>query len=172
MNPQFRLKNWKIHPSQRGQFTYELYKAMAENEDIWLVSIDLGYKVFDAHREDFPKRFINTGASEQAALGIACGLALEGKIPFVYTITPFFLRGFETIRTYINHERLNVKLIGSGRDKDYEHDGFSHDATDIPDFMNLFENIQSVYPEKIEDIPDIVNQMVTINKPYFLSLKK
>jgi len=32
-----RLKNWIPHPSMRGQFAYHLYKAMAEDDRIFLL---------------------------------------------------------------------------------------------------------------------------------------
>src|SRR3990167_5924344 len=112
----------KKHDSMRGWFAYELYHKMLENDKIWLIVGDLGYGMFDKIREDFPDRFINTGAAETSMMNIACGLALEGKIPFVYSITTFLLfRPFEVLRTYVNHEKIPIKLVGSGRDKDYEH---------------------------------------------------
>lgn len=168
-----RIKNWKLHPSMRGHFSFELYKAMSQDKRIWLLVGDLGYSVFDNHRDDFPDRFINTGAAEQSLLDIACGLAMSGKIPFCYSITPFLIyRPFETIRTYINHEKLNVKLIGSGRDKDYAHDGFSHDATDVKYTLEHMRNIKQYYPEEKEFIPKIIENMVASEQPMFLSLKR
>lgn len=162
------------HDSMRGWFAYELYQHMKENKDIVLIVGDLGYKVFDAHFADFPDRCINTGAAEQAMMGIACGLAMEGKIPFVYSITPFLLyRPFETIRTYINHEKIPVRLVGSGRDKDYHIDGYSHDATDADDILKTMRNINELWPMSKEQIPAMVKQMVLDDtRPYFISLKR
>jgi transketolase len=161
------------HDSMRGWFAYELYKQMAKNERVWLLVGDLGYKAFDHIRRDFSDRFINCGASEQAMTGIAVGLALEDKIPFVYSITTFLLyRPFETIRNYINHERIPVKLIGGGRDKDYIHDGFSHWAQEDKKVMTIFNNIIAKWPENKEEIPGIVDTMTKDNKPWYLNLKR
>lgn len=156
----------------RRTFADELYKRMEENENIYLLVGDLGYKVFDNHFATWPERCINTGAAEQALLDIAVGLALTGKIPFVYTITPFFFRGFETIRTYIDHESIPVHLVGSGRDADYQHDGFSHDASDIRKFLNHFSNIKQYFPEDKTEIPLLVEKMVNSNNPSFISLRR
>lgn len=160
----------------RRTFADEIYKHMQTNKDIWLVVGDLGYRVWDKHREDFPDRYINTGAAEQAMMDIAVGLSLEGKIPIVYSITTFLLyRPFEQIRNYVNHEKLNVKLIGSGRDKDYAHDGFSHWSEDDRKLFGsgkIFDNIQAGWPETKEEIPDIVKRMLKINKPYYINLKR
>jgi transketolase len=161
------------HDSMRGWFAYELYQHMQKNKDIWLVVGDLGYKVFDAHFADFPERCINTGAAEQAMMGIGVGLALEGRIPVVYSITPFLLyRPFETIRNYINHESIPVKLIGSGRNSDYEHDGFSHFAGDDKDVMQLFPNIVTWWPIEKEMMVGAVAELVSNGKPTYLNLKR
>ena len=164
------------HDSMRGWFAYELYQHMKKNKDIWLIVGDLGYKVWDQHFKDFPDRCINVGAAEQAMMGIAVGLALEDKIPIVYSISTFLLyRPFETIRNYINHEKIPVKMIGSGRDKDYLHDGISHWSMDDKKLFGtkkMFENIQPGWPEYKEDIPLIVKMMLTHKKPYYINLKR
>ena len=169
-----QIKDYPIHESMRGYFGFELYKAMAQNDDIFLVVGDLGYKIFDLHFRDFPERTINTGAAEQAMMGIAIGLALEGKKPFVYSITTFLLyRPFETIRNYINHEQISVRLVGSGRNKDYSHDGFSHDSTDAKILLETsLPNINTLWPETKEEIPDMVERMVKEDKPWFISLRR
>lgn len=163
----------KRHDSMRGWFAYELYQQMKKNSDIWLITGDLGYGMFDTIRDEFPDRFLNTGAAEQAMMGIACGLALEGKIPVVYSITTFLLyRPFETLRTYVNHEKLNVKLIGGGRDHDYAHDGISHWSNDAKYFLDGLENIHQLWPEDKKDVPFILNKMIENYGPNFLSLKR
>ena len=161
------------HDSMRGWFAYELHGQMVENPDIYVVLPDLGYGMFDSIRRDFPERVINTGAAEQAALGIGVGLALMGKIPIVYSITPFLLcRPFETIRNYINHEKIPVKLIGSGRDRDYEHDGFSHWGEEDREIMGIFGNIEARWPETKEEIPDLIKEMIRERKPFYINLKR
>jgi transketolase len=157
----------------RKLFAETLVKYATENSNIMLLTGDLGYKMFDMFKIVLPKQFINCGASEQAMMDIACGLALSGKIPFVYSITPFLLyRSFETIRTYINHERLNVKLVGSGRYDDYEIDGYSHDASDLEKILNCFPNIIEMWPETTDDIEGIVKLSIHNNRPTFISLKR
>ena len=175
------------HDSIRGWFAYELYQQMQKNKDVWLIVGDLGYKVFDQHFKDFPERTINTGAAEVAMMNIAVGLAMSGKIPVVYSITTFLLyRPFEVIRNYINKEKWNVKLIGSGRDKNYIHDGFSHWSEDAKRLFEknihlefcsyphggIFNNINSLWPETKEEIPAVVDIILKSKEPYFVSLIK
>ena len=156
----------------RKTFQETLLKEMQENKDIFLLVGDLGYKMFDSHFAAFPDRVINTGAAEQAMLDIAVGLAHDGKIPFTYTITPFYYRAFETIRTYINHEKVPVKLLASGRDKDYAHDGWSHDASDIKPFLDQFKNIEQYWPIYKTNVPKMVKDMIKNKKPSFISLAR
>lgn len=156
----------------RPKFFEELHKLMKENPDVWLLVGDLGYGGADKIRQDFPHRFINTGAAEFSMVGIAAGLALSGKIPFCYTITPFYYRAFEMIRTYIDHEEIPVILVGSGRDQEYEHDGYSHNASDVRDIFTHLSKIKQYFPLAKAEIPTILELVVKKKQPAFLSLSK
>lgn len=168
-----KLKPEERHNSMRGWFSWELHSHMVDNQNIWVITGDLGYKMFDNIKRDFPERFINAGVSEQAMTGVGIGLALEGKIPLIYSITPFLLyRPFETIRNYLNHEQVPVKLIGGGRDKDYLHDGFSHWSDEDKDVMKIFPNINSFWPETKEEIPELLSEILYNNQPTYLNLTR
>ena len=157
----------------RRRFADETYKAMRKNKNIIILTGDLGYKVWDQIKNDFPDRFYNTGAAEQALMGIAVGLALEGKIPIVFSITTFLLyRPFETIRNYIDHEKIPVKLIGSGRDKNYSHDGFSHWSEEDKNVMKIFNNIKSVWPESVDQVSGLFPKIINDNSPWYVNLKR
>ena len=103
---------------------------------------------------------------------IAVGLALSGKIPFVYAITPHLYRAFEGIRNYLSHEKISVKLIGCGRNLDYGNLGFSHHSEDDKAVFGLFPNIISLWPETKEEIPNIVRRMVEEPTPFYLNLRR
>lgn len=168
-----RLPVEERHESMRGYFAHALHDQMRKNNDVWVVSVDLGYGMFDRIRQDFPDRFINTGAAEQAALGISVGLAKENKVPFVYSITPFLLyRPFETVRNYVHNEGINVNLVGGGRDRDYSHDGYSHWAEEDRKIMEQLDGIKSFWPERKADVNWLVPQAVRDEKPYYINLRR
>ena len=84
---------------------------LADQDDrIYVVSGDIGYRVFDEFRDRHPDRFINIGICEQSMIGVSSGMALEGLQPWVYTITPFLIeRPFEQIKLDIDQQNVNVK---------------------------------------------------------------
>jgi len=158
--------------SQRKIFADTLYQEMKKNKDTYLLTADMGYKMFDEIRDNIPKQFINVGAAEQTMLDIAVGLAMSDKIPFCYTITPFLYRGFETIRNYINEEKIPVILIGGGRNKDYLQDGFTHWAEDDKKIMRILKNIKCYWPKTNNEVRRITRKIIKQRQPSYLNLQR
>ena len=156
----------------RKKFSELLYLEMGKNEDIVFITADLGYGLWDKIKIDYPDRFYNVGSSEQLALGAACGFAMENKIPFVYSITPFLIyRPYEIIRNYIDHENIPVKLIGGGRDRDYGYLGFSHWSEEDKEALSVFKNINKMWPEKEEDLEETLHRCIK-SGPCYINLKR
>ena len=157
----------------RKEFSEMLFKKMSDDNKIVIITGDLGYGLWDKIRINYPDRFYNVGSSEQLMLGMACGMAMEGKLPFVYSITPFAIyRPFEFIRNYVDHEKLPVKIIGGGRDKDYGYLGFSHWAEEDKLVMSVFQNITTLHPQTNKELlekSDIIFDKIT---PVYLNLRK
>ena len=157
----------------RVRFFKKLYELMKKDNNIYALTGDLGKGGFDRIRDEIPDRFINCGASEQVMLDIAIGLSLSGKIPVVYSITPFLLyRPFESLRTYINHEKIQVIMVGSGRDDDYKDDGYSHHAKDAAFVLDSQPQIQQYYPESEEQMLEDLEEIFRVEYPAFLGLKR
>ncbi len=146
---------------------------MLENTKINVLLGDLGFGIFDSIRKNFPERCINVGSSEQLMVGMATGMALEGKIPVCYSISSFLIyRPFEFIRNYLEHEQIPVKLVGSGRDYDYGEAGFTHHSAELPQIISNFKNIEQFWPENKDQIEKIMPKFLNPNKASFLSLKR
>jgi len=156
----------------RRLFADELLKYAKEDKNIVVVSFDLGYKLWDEFAK-LPEQFYNVGASEMAGTGIAVGLALSGKKVFCYSITNFLLyRPFEFIRNFIDYEKIPVCLVGSGRGEDYSDDGITHWSEDAGDVLNTLPSIIQYWPGIKDEIPYMLNEILTNNKPSFISLKR
>lgn len=157
----------------RKHFAKLIHDKMATNPDIHVISGDLGYGLWDNIRDDYPDRFHNVGSSEMAMMGMAIGLAMEGKIPYVYSITPFAIyRPFEMIRNYLDHENIPVNIIGGGRDKDYGYLGFSHWSEDDKRIMSVFDNVKTIHPEDLEDLANAVKFSLTRKHPTYINLER
>jgi len=65
-------------------------------------------------------------------------------------------------------------MIGSGRDKDYSHDGFTHWAEDDKDVMSLFENIKTFHPNNHGELEYIVGDVFneSVNSPSYINLRR
>ena len=155
----------------RKEFAEFLHGEMSYNENIVLITGDLGYGLWDRIKIDYSDRFYNVMSSEQLMVGTAVGLAMEGFIPLVYSITPFVLyRPFELLRNYLDHENIPVKLIGGGRDKDYGYLGFSHWAEEDINVLSTLNNIQLFKPKEIDN--KLCKAFLYNEQPSYLNLKR
>jgi len=157
----------------RREFSKLIYDEMAINSDIVVITADLGYGLWDKIRLDYSDRFYNVSSSEQLMIGMATGMAMEGKVPIAYSITPFLLyRPFELIRNYLDHEKVPVKLVGGGRNKDYGYLGFSHWAEDDKKIMSCFENIATYHPEDSEELRRNFEDFLYDSDAAYMNLKR
>jgi transketolase len=155
----------------RKEFAQQLYLEMAQNENIILLTGDLGYGLWDKIKLDYPDRFYNTLSSEQLMMGMASGLAMDNKIPIVYSITPFAIyRPFEFIRNYLHHEKIPVKILGGGRNKDYGYLGFSHWAEEDINVLSTLPNIKLYKPKEFTSL--IFKEFLYNNQPSYFNLAK
>lgn len=144
---------------------------MQKDSRIFLLTADMGYGILDKIKINFPSRFLNVGCSEQLMIGMAVGLSQNGYIPVCYSISSFLLyRPFEMIRNYIDYEKTPVKLVGSGRDKDYLHLGITHWCCDDVNIINNFKNITCYKPDILNE-DELVN-LITNDQPVYINLSR
>lgn len=111
----------------RKAFIDTLIELAEKDESIYLLTGDLGFSVLEKFKEKFPERFLNCGVAEQNMMGVAAGLALSGKKPYVYSIVPFVTaRCLEQIKNDVCYQNLNVKIIGIGGGFSYGELGATH----------------------------------------------
>lgn len=150
-----------------------LLEEMNSNEHIRVTTADLGFGILDNIRNTYPDRFYNVGAAEQLMIGVGIGMAEEGLIPVCYSMSSFILyRPFEFLRNYVSGENIPVKLIGSGRDKDYSHDGLSHWAHDDEIVLQALPNIKIYKPKSIQELENIWPEFINSKYPAYLNLTR
>ncbi len=153
----------------RKAFFKSLIKLAEEDKDILFITGDLGYSFFEEFREKFPKQFINAGCIEQSMIGIAAGLALAGKKPYLYSTIPFILmRAYEQMRNDVCYANLNVKFIGASHSGFL---GFSHNLEgkeNVEDLLKNLPNMKTYCPKNPEEVKKVMNDLT--DKPSFIRL--
>lgn len=131
----------------RQVFIHALINLAKKDPRIILASGDLGFKVFDDYRIQCPSQFLNLGVAEASLIGMSAGMALEGRIPFAYSIVPFLtMRPFEQIRNDVCFHKANVKLVGVGGGFSYGPNGPSHHALNDVALMRLLPEMTVLTP--------------------------
>jgi len=153
----------------RRRFGEVIARLASKDDKVIVIVADIGYRVFDEFREEYPDRFINMGICEQSIISAASGMALEGLKPWVYTITPFLIeRPFEQVKLDIDQQNVNVNLVGFA---DYPSLGPTHTELNAKKMMSLFKNIASFFPKDGNETEKNILQMHEIQGPSFISLK-
>lgn len=156
----------------RKEFVNMLYDLMKKDSRIFLITADLGYGVLDRILADFPERALNVGSCEMLMIGMAVGLSYSGYIPVCYSITPFVLyRPFEMIRNYAEYDKVPIKLVGTGRNKDYGSNGFTHWAEDDERIVKAaFPSVNFFKPDTLDE--SIVTEFLFSDAPAYINLKR
>ena len=136
----------------RDTFFKTIGEIANHNDDIFILTGDLGFKLFDDFKTRYPERFYDVGVAESNMAGIAAGLALSGKNVYCYSIIPFLImRAYEHIRVDIAYQNLNVKLVGVGGGFTYGLEGFTHYGLEDLALMRSLPNMTVIVPaDKIE----------------------
>jgi len=131
----------------RAAFFESLEELYQKNSDIFVLTADLGYRLFDNFKMKCEERFYDVGVAEANMIGIASGLALTGKNVYCYSIIPFLImRAFEQIRIDIAYHNLNVKLVGVGGGFTYGREGFTHFGLEDFALVRPLPNVAVVVP--------------------------
>ena len=70
----------------RNYFGQLMAETLANDQNVYLLTGDLGFGVLNKSREVSPDRVFNVGAAEQLMLGAAVGLTHNGKFPFAIAL--------------------------------------------------------------------------------------
>ncbi|HZQ92721.1 MAG TPA: transketolase C-terminal domain-containing protein [Terriglobales bacterium] len=95
-----------------GQALVELGRA---NKNMVVLDADLSKSTMsNKFHKEFPERFFTVGIAEANLVGIACGLALSGKLPFASSFAVFLCdKGYDQLRVGAAYPRTNAKFCGS-----------------------------------------------------------
>lgn len=98
-------------------------------------------------QKKFPERFIEVGVAEQNMMGIAAGLALGGKVPFISSYAVFSPgRSWDQLRVSVAYSQTNVKVAGAHTGISVGPDGATHQALEDIAITRVLPNMTVVVP--------------------------
>lgn len=144
------------------------------NGNIMVVTGDLGESMkVDEFENLFPSRFIQVGVAEQNMMGVAAGLALTGKIPFVVSYGVFNPgRNWDQMRVSVCYSNTNVKVVGGHGGISTGPDGATHQALEDIAITRVLPNMLVVVPADYEQAKKATLAVALHKGPVYLRLSR
>ncbi|MBM4442379.1 MAG: transketolase [Candidatus Rokubacteria bacterium] len=150
-----------------------VYELAKRDERIFFIGSDLGVGTLKQFKAEMPGRFIMEGVSEQNVIGMAAGLALEGRIVYVNTIATFLTRRcFEQLALDLCLHRTNVRLIGNGGGLVYAPLGPTHLAIEDIAILRALPHMTILAPADAGEMRRLMPATVEHAGPVYIRLAK
>ena len=153
----------KLH-EQEMRFVYGavLNELMEKNPNVMCLEADLSKAsgtnplVITAH----PDNFVNLGVAEANMIGVAAGLASEGKIPFCASFCSFATRRvYDQITLSVAYANLNVNIVGTGPGVTQGPNGGTHMCFQDLAIMRAMPNMQVFSPCDAYELRSVMHYM-------------
>jgi transketolase len=161
------------YPTVLKPYGHALVELAAERPEIVCLSGDLTRQCeVDLFRDAYPERFVNAGMAEANMIGLAGGLAREGRMPFVHTFGVFATRRpYDQVAMAIAYPNLPVRLVGFMPGVSSP-GGPSHQATDDVALMRALPNMTVVDVADAVETRQAVAAIADHPGPVYLRLKR
>lgn len=155
----------------RNTFIKTLTELAAGDENIEVLTGDLGFGIWNDFAARYPDRFTNAGIAEQNMVSMAAGMALAGKKVFVYSIGNFpTLRCLEQIRNDCAGHRADVKIVSAGTGLSYGPLGMSHHATEDISALRAIPDLRIYCPSDRVEAAGAVRELAALRGACYLRL--
>jgi len=150
-----------------------VYELAKKDERIFFIGSDLGIGTLQQFKVEMPERFFMEGVSEANIIGMATGLALEGKIVYVNTIAIFITRRcFEQVVLDLCLHNVNVRLIGNGGGFVYAPLGPTHMAIEDIAIFRALPRMTILAPADANEMRRMMPLTVDYPGPIYIRLAK
>ncbi len=157
----------------RTTFIEVLTNAAKKDKNIVLLTGDLGFGAVEVFAKICPSQYINCGIAEMNMVGVAAGLASEGKKVFIYSIGNFVTeRVLEQIRNSVCYMNLDVNILAVGAGLEYGQLGFSHHTTEDIACLRAMPNMSVYSPATVVECEACVKEMINSKTPAYIRLNK
>lgn len=127
----------------------------------------------EGFKKKYPKRFIEVGVAEQNMAGLAAGLAMSGKIPFISSYAVFSPgRNWDQTRVSICYSNLNVNIEGAHAGISVGADGATHQALEDIAITRVLPNMTIVVPADSIQAEKATISSVSTKGPVYIRLSR
>lgn len=157
----------------RNAFAQEITELATLNEEIVLLSGDIGNKLFDNFKLRQGNRFLNCGIAEANMIGVAAGLAMNGLKPFVYTIAPFTtFRCLEQIKIDMGYHNAPVTIVGTGSGLSYASLGTTHHSLEDIAVIRCIPKMRVFAPCDQNELKAVLRSVIKHPGPSYIRIGK
>lgn len=118
-----------------------------------------------------PANFVNLGVAEANMIGVAAGMACEGKIPFCASFCSFSTRrAYDQITLSVAYANTNVKIVGTGPGVTQGPNGGTHMCFQDLAIMRAMPNIQVFSPCDANELRSVMYYMAANYGGMYLQL--
>lgn len=144
-----------------------------ENPAVVFIGSDLGAGTLADAARRHPDRVLMEGIAEQHIVGCAAGLALEGFIPYVHTISTFLTRrALEQVIVDVALHNLPVRLVGAGGGMVYAPLGPTHEAIDDFALMRAIPRMSVIAPADPREMTECIRHLASASGPAYVRIAK
>jgi len=157
----------------RNAFADEITKLAGCDDRVVMLSADIGNRLFDKFKAQYPDRFYNCGVAEANMISLAAGLASCGLRPVCYTIAPFVTaRCFEQIRVDVCYHEMPVLIVGTGAGLSYASLGATHHSLEDLCIMRVLPGMRVVAPADAMELRSCLRAALKSENPVYLRIGK
>ncbi len=152
LNQKLFSRNVEQVPTRNG-YGDGLLELGERNKNVVVLTGDLAESTrVLAFWKKYPDRFVECGVAEQNMAGVAAGLALNGKIPFISSYAVFSPgRSWDQVRVSICLNKANVKIAGAHAGISVGPDGATHQALEDIAIMRVLPHMKIIVPCDYEE---------------------
>jgi len=150
-----------------------VFELAKQDERVVFVGSDLGVGVLADFKKAIPERFFMEGVSEQNLVGLAAGMAMEGRVVYLNTIATFLSRRcYEQVAVDLCLHNVNVRLIANGGGVVYAPLGPTHLAIEDIAIMRALPNMTVVAPADAAEMVRFMKASVDHAGPIYIRVAK
>lgn len=172
----FLLDNLNEAPvkAMRDGYGEGIVQAAAKNDLVVAVVADLLDSLrLGEFKKQYPERLFEVGIAEQNMMGVAAGMALTGKIPFVNSYASFNPgRNWEQLRVSVCLTKNNVKVIGGHAGFGNGVDGTNQQSFEDMALARVLPNLTVIAPVDSEQARKATLAIAEFDGPVYIRITK